>query len=114
MLSSTGFSAGDVVRVAFVFTSGTAAKVRPAVVLSSPGFHASRIDLILMPLSTKAGGYFGDRPLLHWQSAGLPGPSILKAVIQTIPQRSVVGRFGRLAGEDIQQVRDALGEIIDL
>ena len=49
MLSTTAFSAGDVVRVAFVFTSGTAAKVRPAVVLSSPGFHASRIDLILMP-----------------------------------------------------------------
>ncbi len=114
MLSTTPFSAGDVVRVAFLFTDQVGAKVRPAVVLSSAGFHASRTDLIMMPLSTRAGGYFGDRPLIDWRTAGLPGPSILKAVVQTIPQTSVVGRFGRLGASDIQQVKAALADIIGI
>jgi mRNA-degrading endonuclease toxin of MazEF toxin-antitoxin module len=114
MASSTLFSAGDVVRVAFVFTAQNRSKVRPAVVLSAAAFHASRADLIMMPLSTQAGGYFGDRPLVDWQSAGLPGPTNIKGVIQTIPQSSVLGRFGRLAIVDIKQVKDTLAEIIDL
>jgi mRNA-degrading endonuclease toxin of MazEF toxin-antitoxin module len=114
MISSTRFSAGDVVRVLFTFTSQGAAKVRPAVVLSSAAFHASRIDLIMMPLTTKAGGYFGDRPLRDWRGAGLPSPSILKAVIQTIPQSAICGHFGRLSSQDLRQVKDALADIIDV
>lgn len=114
MRSSIQLSAGDVVRVLFTFTSQDQGKIRPAVVLSSVGFHASRADLIMMPLSTRAGGYFGDRHLLDWRGAGLPSPSNIKAVIQTIPRTAVVGRFGRLTMLDIQQVKDALAEIIDL
>lgn len=114
MTSSTQFSAGDVVRVLFTFTSQNRGKTRPAVVLSSVRFHMSRADLIMMPLSTQAGGYFGDRQLLDWRGAGLPSPSNIKAVIQTIPQTAVVGRFGRLRMLDIQQVKDALAEIIGL
>ena len=101
-------------RVAFTFTSQNRAKTRPAVVLSAAAFHASRADLIMMPLSTKAGGYFGDRPLLDWRGAGLPGATNIKAVIQTIPRTAIVGRFGHLAIMDIQEVKDALTDIIDL
>lgn len=112
--SSTPFSAGDVVRVAFVFTAQVASKERPAVVLSGAPYHASRADLIMMPLSTQPGAYFGDRPLLDWQAAGLPRPTNIKAVIQTIPRSSIVGRYGRLAVEDVQQVKEVLALIIDL
>lgn len=68
----------------------------------------------MMPLSTRAGGYFGDRALMDWRGAGLPGPSNIKAVIQTIPQTAILGRFGRLTILDVQQVKDALADIIDL
>lgn len=102
------------VRVLFTFTSQDGAKIRPAVVLSSASFHASRADLIMMPLSTKAGGYFGDRALLDWPGAGLPRPSSIKAIIQTIPQSAIVGRFGRLGILDLQQVKDVLSDIIGL
>lgn len=68
----------------------------------------------MMPLSTQSGGYFGDRPLMDWRAAGLPAPSNIKAVIQTIPQTAILGRFGRLTIVDIQQVKDALADIIDL
>lgn len=112
MRSLIAFSAGDVVRVAFLFTSQTQSKVRPAVVLSADAFHVSRADLIMMPLSTHAGRYFGDRPLLDWRAAGLPVPTNIKAVVQTIPQSSVVGLYGRLVAEDLVQIRQALSEII--
>ena len=68
----------------------------------------------MMPLSTRAGGYFGDRVLMDWRGAGLPRPTNIKAVIQTIPQTAILGRFGRLTILDIQQVKDALAQIIDL
>ena len=101
-------------RVLFTFTSQNRTKTRPAVVLSSAAFHASRADLIMMPLSTRAGGYFADRHLLDWKGAGLPSPSCIKAVIQTIPQNAILGHFGRLTMLDIQQVKDALADIIDM
>jgi len=66
----------------------------------------------MMPLSTRAGGYFGDRPLVDWRAAGLPSPTHIKAVVQTIPQSSIIGRYGRLATLDVQQVRDALADVI--
>lgn len=44
----------------------------------------------------------------------MPLPSIIKAVIQTIPQTAIVGQFGRLTILDIQQVKDALADIIDM
>jgi len=68
----------------------------------------------MMPLSTKAGGYFGDRALLDWRGCGLPGPSNIKAVIQTISQSAILGRFGTLTAPDVQQVKDALADIIQL
>lgn len=101
-------------RVAFTFTSQNRAKTRPAVVLSGAAFHASRADLIMMPISTRAGGYFGDRPLMDWRAAGLPVPSSIKAVIQTIPQTAILGLFGHLTSLDVQQVKGALADIIDL
>lgn len=114
MTSSIQFSAGDVLRVAFMFTSQHRTKTRPAIVLSGASYHASRADLIMMPLSTKAGRYFGDRARLDWRGAGLPSPSNIKAVIQTIPQSAIAGRFGRLTMPDIQQVGDAIADIIQL
>ncbi len=114
MTSSTGFRAGDVVRVSFIFTSQTGAKVRPAVVISSGAFHASRADVIMMPLSTQTAGYFGDRPLLDWQAAGLPRASHIKAVVQTIARSAISGRFGKLTMRDIQQVKDTIAAVIEL
>lgn len=114
MTSSISIRAGDVVRVLFTFTSQNRAKTRPAVVLSSAAFHASRADVIMMPLSTRSGAYFGDRKLLDWKGAGLPSPSNIKAVIQTIPKTAILGQFGRLSMLDIQQVKDALADIISM
>ncbi len=105
---------GDLLRVAYTFTDGVRTKTRPAVVLSPQQYHESRDDIIMMPLSTQAGGYYGDRPLQDWQAAGINGPTYIKAVIQTIPQSSVMGTFGQLTEADRAQVREIITEIIDV
>lgn len=112
--TTTPYRPGDLLRVAYTFTDGVRTKTRPAVVLSVPQYHESRDDVIMMPLSTQAGGYYGDRLLQDWRAAGINGPTHIKAVIQTIPQSSIRGVFGRLTPPDLQQVKEILDEIIDL
>ena len=112
--TSRPYLPGDLLRVAYTFTDGVRTKTRPAIVLSIPQYHDSRDDIIMMPLSTQAGGYYGDRPLQDWQAAGINGPTHIKAVIQTIPRSSIKGTFGRLTPPDHQQVKETVTEIIDV
>src|SRR5688500_5069886 len=106
MTSSTVYKAGDDVLVRLRFTSESGAKRRPAVILSVPAYHASRADAVMMPLSTQANRYFGDAPLRDWAAAGLPRPTNIKAVIQTIDRRVIDERIGSLSNADFQNVRD--------
>lgn len=48
----TGFEFGDVVLVPFPFTDQSAAKKRPAVVISSKAYHQARPDLIIMAITS--------------------------------------------------------------
>jgi mRNA interferase MazF len=48
MPPTTSYSFGDIVLVSFPFTDQSAAKKRPAVVVSSPAYNESRPDLIIM------------------------------------------------------------------
>ena len=49
----TGYRRGDIVLVPFPFTDFTALKQRPAVVISSDKFNASRDDVILIALTSQ-------------------------------------------------------------
>lgn len=43
-----GYEFGDVVLVPFVFTDQSAAKRRPAVVVSGQAYHRERLDLVII------------------------------------------------------------------
>jgi len=105
---------GAVVAVRFVFTSQTAAKRRPAIILTNSNYHTSRADAVMMPLSTKAGGYYGDYPLIDWQAAGLNAATVAKGVIQTIPQSSIERRYGTLSVQDYEAVKSSVRQILGL
>jgi mRNA-degrading endonuclease toxin of MazEF toxin-antitoxin module len=47
------FEFGDVVLVPFLFTSQRASKKRPAVVVSNPGYGATRPDVIVMAVTSQ-------------------------------------------------------------
>ena len=53
MPSMTGFEFGDIVLVPFPFTDQSAAKKRPAVVISSAAYQRERPDIIIMQLPVR-------------------------------------------------------------
>ncbi len=57
MPSTTIYSFGDVVLVPFPFTDQTAAKKRPAVVVSSDAYNKARPDVIVMAITGHVSGY---------------------------------------------------------
>lgn len=71
----TGYEFGDIVLVPFPFTDQTAAKKRPAAVVSSAAYNRNRPDIILIAVTSQVQhAHFGDVPVKDWQQAGLSNP----------------------------------------
>lgn len=111
---NTPYRAGDLLRVPVLFSDQQGIKARPAVVVSVDEVARSRSDIIVVPVSSRAGGAFGDRPVLDWQAAGLNRPTYFKGVIATIEERLVERRWGRLTARDYARVQELLREILDI
>ncbi len=64
----TAYNVGDVILVPFPFTDLQQSKQRPAVIVSSPGYHAERPDLILMAITSQVRSppAFGEGALRDW------------------------------------------------
>lgn len=114
MPPTTAYRFGDVVLVPFPFTDQTATKKRPAVVVNSAPYSQSRLDVILMAITSqmKPGPAFGDVSIAHWKQAGLIKPGIIKAVITTAEKRLVIKRLGRLQPVDEKALRQTLQSIL--
>jgi len=112
MQFSTPCNPGDVVLVNFQYTDRPQVKKRPAVVLSVPQYQQSRLDAVMVGLTTELSrNYFGDCPIQEWQAAGLPKPSVAKGVIQTISQDMVDRRLGTLTSHDFSRVQGSVKQI---
>lgn len=59
MPNTIGSKFGDVVLVPFPFTDQTAAKKRPAIVVSSDAYHRERPDVIVVAVTSRT-----DRPVV--------------------------------------------------
>ena len=96
------------------FTSQTAFKQRPAVVVSSSHYNLARPDVVMMAVTSQSGGAlsFGDIGIADWQLAGLLKPSAIKPVFATIEQTLIVRRFGTLGETDISALRTAIASMI--
>lgn len=115
MPSMTSFEFGDIVLVPFPFTDQSAAKKRPAVVISSQAYNSERPDLIIMAVTSqiKPTSSIGEIIVQDWQGAGLLKPSAIKPVITTIEKPLVIKTMGRLKEDDQQAVRGSLEVILD-
>jgi mRNA-degrading endonuclease toxin of MazEF toxin-antitoxin module len=106
---------GAVVLARIRFTEGTAAKKRPAVVLTDGLYHDSRADAIVVALSTqRAATYYGDCDLADWRVAGLPQPTKAKGVIQTIDRSTIERRLETLSSADLDRVKQSARLILCL
>ncbi len=110
----TLFEFGDVVLVPFPFTDQSAAKKRPAVVISSSRYNAERLDLVIMAITSqiRPANTFGDTIVKHWQNAGLLKPSAIKPIITTIEKPLVIKSMGKLVSEDQLDLHESLRSII--
>ena len=92
----TGFEFGDIVLVPFPFTDQSAAKKRPAVVISSAAYQRERPDIIIMAVTSqvKSAQTLGEVVIKDWQDAGLLKPSVIKPVMQPSRSHSSSVRLG--------------------
>lgn len=108
------FAFGDVVLVPFPFTNQSAAKKRPAVVVSSAAYGAQRPDIVLMAITSqpRPSPTFGEVWLRDWRNAGLLKPSAVKPLLATIEGSMVLRRLGALSTQDRQGVMSVLTQIL--
>lgn len=111
------FNPGDIVTVDFPGVTGI--KRRPAVVLSSAVYHASRPDTIVGLITTQTTALgITDYVLQDWTTAGLRVASIFRSFIVTLPPAANLVYIGHLSERDWQGVctcvKVALADIYEL
>ncbi len=108
------FDFGTVVLVPFPFTSQTASKKRPAVVVSNRAYGSAKSDVIVMAITSqlRPAPALGEVWVTEWRSAGLLKPSAIKPVFATLEQALVLRQLGTLHTNDQMSLRKAISEII--
>ena len=111
---TTGYSFGDIVLVPFPFTDQTAAKKRPAIVVSSEAYHRDRRDVIVMAVTSQArpGSGIGESTVEGWNDAGLLKPSVIKPVLATIDRDLIIRKLGALRDGDRSTLQRTLSTIL--
>jgi mRNA interferase MazF len=105
---------GDIVLVAFPFTSQTASKQRPAVVVSSRAYNEAKPDVVVMAITSqlRAGTALGEVWVKEWTAAGLIKPSAVKPVFATLEQALVIRKLGTLHADDKEALRQAIAQVL--
>lgn len=99
---------GAVVKVDFPGAMGV--KRRPAIVISSATYHATRPDVILAIVTSQTSAAIApsDYLLQDWSAAGLHQPSAFRSFLVTLPASNVVSIIGQLSDRDWQEVQARL------
>ncbi len=100
------YSRNDILLVQYPFSDLSAAKVRPAVVVSVP--YPSQ-DNFIVPLTSRLHNLMpGEFALQDWGKAGLNVPSAAKRGIYTIHSDLVIKLVGRLSARDAEALQNSL------
>ena len=97
---------GDVYVCVFPFTSGEGAKARPVLAMMDLG-----PDCLVCRITSVPHRGFLDLSVNRWQEAGLEKPSTIRLSRLVTVEKSILKvRIGRLALEDLDQVRTLWNE----
>ena len=102
------FDALDVVVVPFPFTDRSAAKRRPALIVSSRSFNDAHGQAVLAMITSAAGDWPSDVAVRDWREAGLKVPCKVRFKLFTLDHALIVRRLGTVSEWDGAAVRDAL------
>jgi mRNA interferase MazF len=106
---------GDVVLVRFPFTSQTAFKRRPAVVVSNRAYNIARPDIVIMAITSQfhSPSGLGEALISQWQAANLLKPSVIKPVFATLEQGLILKHLGVLQPSDQSALRQAIAAVLE-
>lgn len=112
-MSTTNFSKGDIILLAYPFTDLKAAKVRPAVVVSSgKGKYA---DVFVVPITSRTDNLGeGGFVLTDWQGAGLNVASAIKRGCVLVDIALIKKREGMLTHTDLLTLTTSLKAWLEL
>ncbi|MGH8652857.1 MAG: type II toxin-antitoxin system PemK/MazF family toxin [Gammaproteobacteria bacterium] len=110
------YDAFDVVVVPFPFTDRTAAKRRPALVLSHRTPFAQVIEHSVMAMITSAARapWPLDAPIRDPAKAGLTAASLVRMKLFTLDHRLIIRKTGALSTEDRQAALSSLRKLFGL
>ena len=107
------YKKGDVVLVEVLFSERTGSKKRPALVISGKQYNDNRQEVVIAAITSNIERILtGDTPIKNWQEAGLKYPSIVTGILQTIKQNMLMVKIGTLTGDDLQNVKKNINEIL--
>lgn len=105
MTSTMTYQPGDLVLLAFSFTSGAKAKRRPALVILDVG----DADILVARVTTRSYDTHFDIALTDWQSAGLLAASIVRVHKVATLERTLVERhMGQISTADRSRIAEVL------
>jgi mRNA interferase MazF len=109
------FSRGDVVLINFIYSDESGVKLRPAVIVSSNGYHQGRKEAVIAAITSQIDRLFvGDYLVGDWKKAGLLFPSVATGIIRTIKQEMVSRKLGSMPVTDMQAINENLHSILSL
>jgi mRNA interferase MazF len=102
-----------VIVVPFPFTDSTAAKRRPALVLSTQAFNDRAAHVALAMITSRENrGWPLDTEIRDLGAAGLSHASVVRMKLFTLDERFVLRKAGALAAADRTAVQRALGLLL--
>ncbi len=110
----TNYKFGEIVLVPFPFTDQTGTKKRPAIVVSSDIYNASRHDVVLMAVTSQTTGRLRPNELEigDWKQAGLLKESRIKPIFTTALNVLILRSLGELAELDKNKLRAEINSIL--
>jgi len=101
--------------VRFVFSDESGVKLRPAVVVSSTGYHRSRREVIVAAITSNVKRrLFGEHKITRWKDSGLLFPSVVTGLIRTVAGTMIDRRLGSMAAPDLDAVNHSLRRCLDV
>jgi mRNA interferase MazF len=103
------FEPGELVLLAFPFSSGDVVKQRPALVLLDTG----DLDLLVARVTTQVHESLHDVPIHDWKQAGLLAASTVRIhKLATLEKSRVQRKLGRLSPRDLAAVRAVVQKML--
>jgi mRNA-degrading endonuclease toxin of MazEF toxin-antitoxin module len=99
-----------------MFTDQPIAKNRPALILSSSDYHASRREVIIAAITShiRSPVLVGDHPIEEWQACGLVKPSVVTSILWTVRASMIRRKLGALSAKDMSGFQRSLSRALGL